>query len=207
MTYTAPFIGINRHRLKTDGKGVTTLAAFYGCPLQCKYCLNPQSWQPDTRYKEFSCRDFYEYVKIDNLYFLSTNGGITFGGGEPYLYAEFIREFRSICGEKWGITLETSLNVPLKQVKMLLPVVDDYIIDIKDMNRSIYQKYTGKSNTKVVANLKWLIAQGKAEKMTVRVPHIPNFNTPEDVKKSIIRLNRIGITETDEFHYLSSIRK
>ena len=38
---TAPLIGINRHRLATDGKGVTTLVAFSGCPLRCKYCLNP----------------------------------------------------------------------------------------------------------------------------------------------------------------------
>lgn len=37
-----PFIGISRHRLATDGEGVTTLAAFHGCPLACRYCLNPQ---------------------------------------------------------------------------------------------------------------------------------------------------------------------
>lgn len=207
MTITAPFIGINRHRLLTDGKGVTTLAAFYGCPLLCKYCLNPQSSLLNGSYKEFSCSDFYEYVKIDNLYFLSTNGGITFGGGEPYLYVDFIKEFRSLCGVKWRITLETSLNVPLKRVKMLLPFVDNYIIDIKDMNHDIYQKYTGKSNTKVISNLKWLVAQGKTDKIMVRVPHIPNFNTPEDINKSIIRLNRIGITEIDEFHYISDTRK
>ena len=32
-------IGISRHRLGTDGKGVTTLVALHGCPLRCKYCL------------------------------------------------------------------------------------------------------------------------------------------------------------------------
>ena len=36
-------IGIARHRLQTDGQGVSTLVAFHGCPLHCKYCLNPQS--------------------------------------------------------------------------------------------------------------------------------------------------------------------
>ena len=39
----APLIGISRHRLSTDGEGVTTLVAFHGCPLRCKYCLNPQT--------------------------------------------------------------------------------------------------------------------------------------------------------------------
>lgn len=37
-----PILGISRHRLKTDGEGVTTFIAFYGCPLHCKYCINPQ---------------------------------------------------------------------------------------------------------------------------------------------------------------------
>ena len=40
-----PLIGIARHRLTIDGEGVTTLVAFHGCPLRCKYCLNPTSLQ------------------------------------------------------------------------------------------------------------------------------------------------------------------
>ena len=39
----ARIIGIARHRLSTDGDGVTTLVAFHGCLLRCRYCLNPQS--------------------------------------------------------------------------------------------------------------------------------------------------------------------
>lgn len=34
------FIGIRRHRLLTDGKGVTTLVGFSGCSLICKYCID-----------------------------------------------------------------------------------------------------------------------------------------------------------------------
>lgn len=30
-------MGINRHRMGTDGKGISTLITFYGCPLNCKY--------------------------------------------------------------------------------------------------------------------------------------------------------------------------
>ena len=41
-----PFIGIDRHRLGVDGVGVTTLAAFHGCPLRCKYCLNRRCLEP-----------------------------------------------------------------------------------------------------------------------------------------------------------------
>ena len=33
-------MSISRLRMGTDGKGVTTLVGFYGCPLDCKYCIN-----------------------------------------------------------------------------------------------------------------------------------------------------------------------
>jgi pyruvate formate lyase activating enzyme len=31
----APLIGIDRHRLATDGDGITTLVAFHECQLRC----------------------------------------------------------------------------------------------------------------------------------------------------------------------------
>ena len=80
------------------------------------------------------------------LYFLATGGGITFGGGEPCLYSDFIKEFKTCCGEEWNITLETSLNVPFANLKNIFPVVNNYIVDIKDINNEIYKKYTGKIN-------------------------------------------------------------
>ena len=45
----APLIGISRLRIRTDGHGVTTLVAFHGCPLRCKYCLNPQGLSDDAK--------------------------------------------------------------------------------------------------------------------------------------------------------------
>ena len=36
-----PIFAISRHRIATDGKGVTTLVAMHGCPLSCRYCINP----------------------------------------------------------------------------------------------------------------------------------------------------------------------
>lgn len=38
---TVPIIGISRHRLATDGKGVTTLVAFHGCPVAVQILFEP----------------------------------------------------------------------------------------------------------------------------------------------------------------------
>ena len=65
-----PLIGIARHRLTIDGEGVTTLVAFHGCPLRCKYCLNPTSLQPDGVWESYDCNQLYEEVRKDELYFL-----------------------------------------------------------------------------------------------------------------------------------------
>ena len=84
----APIIGIDRHRLTTDGEGVTTLVAFHGCPLHCKYCLNPQCLSPDGVLRTITPSELYSEVEIDDLYFVATGGGICFGGGEPLLHSK-----------------------------------------------------------------------------------------------------------------------
>ena len=202
MSSSAPFIGINRNRLATDGIGVTTLAAFWGCPLRCKYCLNPQSLDETSKKRIFTVEELYHHVKIDELYFLATGGGITFGGGEPCLYPDFIKEFRTLCGEQWNITLETSLNIPLKNIKMLFPIVNYYIVDIKDMNNTIYKRYTGKDNFLPISNLKWFVEQGKSDKIRVRVPAIPDFNSQNDIENSVKSLKDLGIQDIEIFSYI-----
>ena len=198
---TAPLIGISRHRLTTDGEGVTTLVAFHGCPLRCKYCLNPQSLHSEGIWKHYDCMQLYEEVRLDELYFLATHGGITFGGGEPCLQSDFIYELRQLCGQEWQLSVESSLNVPQENIEKLLPVIDYYIIDIKDINNDIYQQYTGKENEKVLNNLHYLIEHGKNEQIIVRTPIIPVYNSESDVDNSIRLLKEMGITQFDRFTY------
>lgn len=157
----ATIIGIARHRLSTDGDGVTTLVVFHGCPLRCRYCLNPQSLDDGKHFREYTPEELYSETRIDELYFIATNGGVTFGGGEPCMRPQFIREFRNLCGPAWQLNLETSLNVPSANVEVLLPVVNTLIIDIKDMNPDIYRSYTGQCNDLVLDNLRLIADAGR----------------------------------------------
>ena len=198
---TARIFGIGRHRLTTDGEGVTTLVTFNGCPLRCKYCLNKISWDMDKG-RDYTPESLFEEVKIDQLYFLATHGGITFGGGEPLLQKEFIKEFRALCGSQWQIVVETCLNVPSEIVEEMHTILDGYIVDIKDMNPEIYLAYTGKENTLTLKNLEWILQHSDPKRIKVRVPHIPDFNTDEDVAKSVERLKAMGVVDIDEFNYV-----
>lgn len=197
----ARVIGISRHRLTTDGDGVTTLVAFNGCPLRCKYCLNSHCWDP-VMGKEYTPETLYEETRIDQLYFLATHGGVTFGGGEPLLQMDFIKEFRELCGTQWQLVAESSLNVPFENLEALDPILDGYIVDIKDINPEIYMAYTGKDNVVVLKNLEWLLQHKDPNNIIVRVPHIPDFNTDADVARSLERLEDMGVTKFDEFRYI-----
>lgn len=198
-------IGIARHRLTTDGDGVTTLVAFHGCPLHCRYCLNPQSLAEGSRFREYSPEELYDATRIDELYFIATNGGITFGGGEPCLRPDFILRFRDLCGPTWRLNLETSLNVPTANIAALLPAVDTLIIDIKDMNPDIYCAYTGQTNGLVLENLRLIADAGRQNDCIIRIPLIPDFNTDSDREASRSALEALGFTRFDLFNYQKRI--
>ena len=196
-----PFIGIDRHRLGIDGVGVTTLAAFHGCPLRCKYCLNHRCLESPDDLPRYTPEQLYNKVGVDNLYFIATGGGICFGGGEPLLRVDFITAFKELCGKSWNLTAETSLQVPREAVEKATEVVGDFIVDIKESNSDIYCAYTGGDAQRAWDNLKWLIRKMGPEHVIVRVPQIPDFNTEADCDRTAAKLTGIGVTKIDRFVY------
>lgn len=199
---TAPLIGICRHRLAVDGAGVTTLVAFHGCPLRCKYCLNAQCLDSGKVWREMEAVEILEELQKDDLYFRATGGGVCFGGGEPLLRADMIVEVCRQMPEEWAVTIETSLNVPLQRVEAVAPFIRQWIIDVKDMNPTIYRSYSGIDNLRVRQNLEWLAAHVDLETVLIRLPLIPQYNTPDDVLSSRQELQSLGFQHFDEFEYL-----
>ena len=210
-----PFFGVSRLRMGLDGRGVTTLVTFMGCQLRCKYCLNERCH--GTVYEDdgatpckgilmLTPQQLYDIVKKDNIYFQATGGGVCFGGGEPLEHPEFIMEFRKLCGMKWKITVETALACHPHNIELLAHIVDHWIVDIKDMNPRIREKYTGRVGDSA-HQLCYLKQYGIVDNVTIRVPHIPGFNTDEDVKRSIEQVKILGFKDIQEFEYLVLNRK
>ena len=208
---TLPMAFCDRLRMATDGAGVTALVGAYGCPLQCRLCINPQTWQGRTDGKPPFTRvtpaELYDRVKIDNLYYLATGGGVTFGGGEPLLHTAFLTAFRAVIPKEWHLYAESCLHIPEENVRAAALVVDHFFVDIKDMNPEIYKAYTGRENALVKSNLALLLSLVGSDRITVRVPSIPGFNGQDDVEASVRELTEMGITSLDRFTYKIPARK
>lgn len=197
----APVVAVSRIRMATDGQGVTTLVCFHGCPLRCRWCINPFSFAESTKRDILTPTQLYDKVKLDELYFLATGGGVTFGGGEPLLYPDFLREFRGLCGDNWHLCAETSLSVPWEHVQKAAECIDVFYVDCKDTDPEIYASYTGKGNALMLDNLQKLVTLVGPERVVVRVPLIPEYNTDENRQKSRAFLHGIGIQKFDFFTY------
>ena len=117
------------------------------------------------------------------------------------LHTAFIQAFRDLCPKDWRIYAETCLNVPRELIPAAAAAVDWFFVDIKDMDPAIYKAYTGRDNALVKENLSLLLSLVGPDRITVRVPHIPGFNTDAHVAASVAELEAMGVTKLDVFTY------
>lgn len=197
----ANIFAIGRHRFDVDGTGVRSLVVFAGCPLRCKYCINPYTWDGSKKAVAYTPEMLLQKVSVDSVYFQATNGGITFGGGEPLLHSQFISDFIDIAPKSWNYIVETSLSVTFENIAALANKIGTFVVDIKSMDASIYRNYTGAELELTRNNLATLVKLVGAERIIVRVPVIPGYADVNSQSFSISALKELGITNIDSFTY------
>lgn len=205
-------LSISRLRMGTDGKGISTLVVFFDCPLYCEYCINDfchksQKTFVGVQNAAFTPQELIEILRKDDIYYLMSGGGIVFGGGEPLLQSKYIHKVCTMVDQRWAKRIETSLNVPWDNIKPVLYDMDEWIIDIKDINNDIYKSYTKTDNKNMIENLLKLRNKVSKDKIHIRIPKIPGYNTSYDIEYSVqwIRDN-IGV-EPEVFSYIKTINR
>ena len=136
-------LSISRLRMGTDGNGISTLVVFFDCPLYCEYCINDFCHKPQkpffgVQHAAFTPQELIEILKQDDIYYLMSGGGVVFGGGEPLLQSKYIHKVCTMADQRWAKRIETSLNVPWDNIKPVLYDMDEWIIDVKDINSFLY---------------------------------------------------------------------
>lgn len=138
------------HSLETfgavDGPGIRFVVFFQGCPLRCRFCHNPDSWDTGLG-TEMTVEELVGRVR-DYRPFYKNGGGVTLSGGEPLLQAEFAAALlRALKAEGIHTAIDTSGIVPLELCREAVDLADMLLLDIKTFDDSRSELVTGSGET------------------------------------------------------------
>ncbi len=152
----------NIHSLESfgtvDGPGIRFVVFMQGCPLRCKYCHNPDTWDFNVNQKMSVEEILQKYDKVKE--FLK-NGGLTVTGGEPLAQIDFVNTlFEEAKKKNINTALDTSgITFDRKNIEKfdkLMENTDLVMLDIKHIDPVEHNKLTGYSNKNVLDFARYL---------------------------------------------------
>lgn len=128
-----------------DGPGIRYVIFFQGCPLRCRYCHNPDTWQKGAG-RAVELEELLLDIQKYRGYMKHSGGGVSATGGEPLLQADFVAAlFERLRGMGIHTALDTSGYASEKSAQKVLAHTDLVLLDIKSFNPQTYKRLTGAS--------------------------------------------------------------
>lgn len=140
-----------------DGPGIRFVVFTQGCPLRCKYCHNPDTWESDTENLMSVDEILNQYDGVKEF----CKGGITVSGGEPLLQIDFVTElFKQAQIRNIHTALDTSgifFNPDnTEKIDNLLKYTNLVLLDIKHIDDEQHKILTQHSNKNVLSFARYL---------------------------------------------------
>lgn len=152
-----------------DGPGIRTTVFLKGCNLKCPWCANPECISSEIQ-GEFGydiLLDKLEQEIVKDRPFYETGGGVTFSGGEPLLQINNLEPLlKSLKNKNINICFETALFVPEKYLKIAKKYGNEFIVDLKMIDRENCKEVIGGKINQYLSNLELL----DLKKTTFRIP-------------------------------------
>ena len=127
----------------------------------------------------FAIEEIVELIEKERPFFDQSGGGVTFSGGEPLLFPDYLIRLLIACGEKHiHRAVDTSGAVKTETLFKVVPHTDLFLYDLKMIDAAKHKHYTGVDNQLILDNLKVLAESGAA--IQVRIPLIGGINQDID---------------------------
>ena len=193
-----------------DGPGIRFVIFFQGCPMRCKYCHNPDTWEGKAGREVTAEEAVREALKYKSYF--GAKGGVTATGGEPMLQLPFLTELFSLLMEKGIHTcLDTSAapfpaeeDADRSAFDELLKVTDLVLLDIKHIDEEAHRALTGRSGAHARAFANYLSERGKP--MWIRHVLVPGITDDDGallrLKAFIDGLKTVEKVEVLPYHTL-----
>jgi len=191
-----------------DGPGVRITLFLSGCPLQCQYCHNPDTWKLKHGTKLTLERvvtrlaDFAPALR-------AMKGGLTISGGEVLLQAAFSRRILG-AAKSMGLhtAIQTSGFLGTRATDDYLKNLDLVILDIKSGDPETYRRVTKRDLAPTLRFAERLAEMGKP--VWVRFTLVPGLTDDpanvEAVAKFVAPMKNVEWVEVLPFHQLGAFK-
>lgn len=193
-----------------DGPGIRFVVFVQGCPMRCKYCHNPDTWDTGGG-TETPVEDIAKEALKYKSYF-GNKGGVTVSGGEPLLQLdELIKLFTLLKQQNIHTCVDTSgicFREEDPRYEKLLEITDLFLLDIKHIEDGAHKSLTGHSNASPKAFAKFL--SGRNKPMWIRHVLVPGI-TDDDAQLLQLRefldtLETVEKVEILPYHTMGEVK-
>jgi pyruvate formate lyase activating enzyme len=186
LTLTAQGMSIDRQLCTVCGD------CAQACPSAALEVIGSK-WSPESLLEE---------VLKDRVFYETSNGGVTFSGGEPVRQVDFLEEILPICKEAGlHVALDTCGAMPWTHYERVLDWVDLVLLDLKILDTERHRLATGLGNETILDNARRLARKGVA--MWVRTPVIPGYTQDEDNIRAIGGFIRDELPQVERWDLLA----
>ncbi len=124
--------------------------------------------------KEMTVEEVIRIVAEDKIFY-TNGGGMTLSGGEPTRQRDFaLALLLAAKGEGINTALDTCGMTAWETFAAMLPYVDTFLYDVKHITEAGHLRCTGRSNWKILDNLRRL--SGAGARVEIRMPLFPGHN-------------------------------
>ena len=213
---TFPLLG-RVHSVETfgsvDGPGIRFLIFLKGCSMRCRYCHNPDTWDPET--DDLRTADELLTQAMRYRSYWGREGGITVSGGEALLQIDFLTElFRKAKAKGIHTCLDTSGQPFTRREPFfskfaeLMKYTDLLLFDLKQIDDAKHRELTGRTNRNILDCARYLSDIGKP--IWVRHVLVPGVTDNDDdlhaLRAFIDTLQNVKRVEVLPYHAMGTYK-